>query len=91
MGSLLYAINVPDFGGDTLFSSMYEAFSSLSSGLQTVLWGSGLNISAAAWNQSNKYFGPIFAEKLSISWLIPRNQVYSYVPNPNNKTGVSYV
>ena len=37
MGSLLYAIDLPDNGGDTLFSNMYLAFSSLSEGMQSSL------------------------------------------------------
>jgi taurine dioxygenase len=37
LGSLLYAVHVPTFGGDTLFSNMYEAFTSLSSGMQKIL------------------------------------------------------
>ncbi len=37
MGSLLYAVTVPKFGGDTLFANMYLAFSSLSSGMQETL------------------------------------------------------
>ncbi len=37
MGSLLYAVEVPRFGGDTLFANMYLAFSSLSEGMQKML------------------------------------------------------
>jgi len=37
MASMLLAREVPPFGGDTLFSSMYLAFESLSSGLKAVL------------------------------------------------------
>ncbi len=39
MGSLLYAVEVPDYGGDTLFSSMYAAYDALSPGLQRTLEG----------------------------------------------------
>ncbi len=41
MGSILYAREVPETGGDTLFASMYAAYDALSSGLKTTL--SGLN------------------------------------------------
>jgi len=37
MGSLLYAVNVPAFGGDTLFANMYQAFDGLSPGMQKML------------------------------------------------------
>lgn len=37
MGSLLYAREVPEVGGDTLFSSMYAAYDSLSDGLKKTL------------------------------------------------------
>ena len=37
LGSILYAREVPDVGGDTLFSSMYAACESLSDGLKEML------------------------------------------------------
>jgi taurine dioxygenase len=39
MGSILYAREVPELGGDTLFSSMYEAYDSLSDGMKKMLLG----------------------------------------------------
>jgi taurine dioxygenase len=39
MGSLLYAIDVPEQGGDTQFASMYAAYDALSDGLKEVLGG----------------------------------------------------
>ena len=39
MGSLLYAVDVPRFGGDTLFANMCLAYSSLSRGMQKMLEG----------------------------------------------------
>ena len=49
--SILYAREVPEFGGDTLFASMYAAYDSLSLGLQKML--SGLN----ARHSSRHVFG----------------------------------
>jgi taurine dioxygenase len=37
MGSILYALEVPQTGGDTLFASMYAAYDALSDGLKTTL------------------------------------------------------
>ena len=39
LGSMLYAREVPPVGGDTLFSSMYAAYKSLSDGLKRTLAG----------------------------------------------------
>ena len=39
LGSMLYAHEVPDVGGDTMFSSMYRAYETLSSGMRTLLGG----------------------------------------------------
>jgi len=39
LGSILYAREVPSIGGDTLFSSMYDAYESLSAGLKKMLLG----------------------------------------------------
>ena len=37
MGSVLYALEVPEVGGDTLFASMYRAYEALSDGLKSLL------------------------------------------------------
>jgi len=39
LGSVLYAHEVPPYGGDTVFASMYLAYESLSSGMQRMLGG----------------------------------------------------
>lgn len=39
MGSILYGVEVPPYGGDTLFSNQYLAYESLSSGLKKMLEG----------------------------------------------------
>ena len=48
MGALLYAVETPKIGGDTVFSNMYKVFDSLSHGMQAFL----SNLSAV--NISNK-------------------------------------
>lgn len=39
MGAILYSIDVPPFGGDTLFASQYAAYDALSEGLKQTLEG----------------------------------------------------
>ncbi|MGH6954804.1 MAG: TauD/TfdA dioxygenase family protein [Alphaproteobacteria bacterium] len=39
LGSVLYALEVPEYGGDTLFASMYLAYESLSAGMRAMLDG----------------------------------------------------
>ena len=51
MGSILHALEVPEFGGDTLFASMYKAYETLSDGLKQTLEG------LKAWHSSRHAFG----------------------------------
>lgn len=51
MCSLLYAIETPEVGGDTLFASMYTSFEALSDGLKDTLRG------MQAWHSSRHVFG----------------------------------
>jgi taurine dioxygenase len=51
LGSMLYAREVPDVGGDTLFASMYAAYDTLSEGLKRTLEG------LQAWHSSRHVFG----------------------------------
>jgi taurine dioxygenase len=39
LGSLLYALKVPEFGGDTLFANQYLAYETLSDGMKRMLDG----------------------------------------------------
>jgi taurine dioxygenase len=52
LGSMLYAREVPQTGGDTLFASMYAAYDALSAGLKTTLEG------LRACHSSRHVFGP---------------------------------
>mgnify|MGYP000884080044 CR=1 FL=1 len=52
LGSILYAREVPPYGGDTLFASMYAAYDALSDGLKRTLEG------LSALHSSRHVFGP---------------------------------
>jgi taurine dioxygenase len=39
MGAILYAIEVPPYGGDTLFANQYQAYAALSDGMKKMLSG----------------------------------------------------
>ena len=52
LGSMLYAHEVPDSGGDTLFSSMYRAYDALSDGMKRLLGR------LSAHHSSRHVFGP---------------------------------
>jgi taurine dioxygenase len=51
LGSMLYAREVPEVGGDTLFASMHAAYETLSAGLKRTLEG------LQAWHSSRHVFG----------------------------------
>ncbi len=50
MGTILYAKELPDVGGDTLFANMYMAYETLSDGMKTML--APLNALNSAANQA---------------------------------------
>lgn len=52
MGAILYAIDVPSYGGDTLFANQYQAYEALSDGMKKIL--SGLK----AYHSDRKVAGP---------------------------------
>lgn len=52
MGAILYAIEVPAYGGDTLFASQYAAYDALSDGMKRLIGG------LKAYHSDRKVAGP---------------------------------
>ena len=52
MGSILYGIDIPPYGGDTAFASMYAAYDHLSDGLKATLEN------LRAWHTSSEFAAP---------------------------------
>ncbi|MDX2155742.1 MAG: TauD/TfdA family dioxygenase [Hyphomicrobiaceae bacterium] len=52
MGAILFAIEVPAFGGDTMFASQYAAYDALSDGMKTLIGG------LKAYHSDRKVAGP---------------------------------
>ena len=62
MGSILHALEVPPYGGDTLFANQYLAFETLSRGLQTTLRGlTGLHSARDAYSPKMQKVHDMFA------------------------------
>ena len=53
MGAILHALELPEFGGDTLFANQYLAYDSLSDGLKYLLEG------LAAVHNDSRVAGPV--------------------------------
>ena len=62
MGSVLYALEVPSAGGDTLFANMSLAFETLSSGMQALL------TSLSAWHSSRHVFGSRISSSRNLAY-----------------------
>jgi taurine dioxygenase len=70
LGSILHAIEVPDHGGDTMFSNMYLAYDALSPGMKKML--DGVKSIHVGKPYGTKY-GPPKTMKTSTSIAIERN------------------
>jgi taurine dioxygenase len=67
--TLLYALELPEVGGDTLWSSQYAAYDSLSTGMKRLL--EPLNAIHTAWPHGTK--GPAAGTAVSRSVVMTRN------------------
>jgi taurine dioxygenase len=65
--TMLYAKEVPDIGGDTMFSSMYDAYDALSGGMQNLLAGlRGWNTGDREKLRKRSSADPVTKETLSL-------------------------
>ena len=65
MGSILYALEVPDTGGDTLFASMYRAWETLSDGMKGLLSGlKAVHSSRHVFGDSRRVRDPDIGDRL---------------------------
>ncbi|MCC7050131.1 MAG: TauD/TfdA family dioxygenase [Alphaproteobacteria bacterium] len=71
LGSILYALEVPAYGGDTMFANMYAAYDALSAGMKRML--EGLKAIHVGKPYGTKY-GPPRDMKTSRSIEIERNR-----------------
>ena len=68
MGSILYAREMPDYGGDTMFASMYAAFEALSPGMQRLTESlTAVHSAADVFGPQASYGGNQFTSKFSQS------------------------
>ena len=72
MGSLLYALDVPPRGGDTLFADLYAAYDTLSDGLKETLGGlTALHSGIRSYGSQSKFQG---GKNASVSMAIDANE-----------------
>jgi taurine dioxygenase len=80
MGSVLYALEVPRTGGDTLFASMYHAYEALSDGMKKALSGlKALHSSRHVFGESRKQSEPDVDDRLGNPDLAAQDAVHPVV------------
>ena len=80
MGSILYALEVPDVGGDTLFASMYRAYETLSDGMKELLSGlDAVHSSRHVFGESRRQENPDVADRLGNPHLATQDAIHPVV------------
>ena len=80
MGSILYALEVPDVGGDTLFASMYRAYETLSDGMKELLSGlDAVHSSRHVFGESRRQDNPDVADRLGNPHLATQDAIHPVV------------
>jgi taurine dioxygenase len=80
MGSMLYALEVPEVGGDTLFASMYRAYETLSQGMKSVLSGlDAVHSSRHVFGDSRKREEPDVGNRLGNPHLATQDAIHPVV------------
>lgn len=95
VASILYAEEVPDFGGDTLWANMYSAYASLSPGLQATLAGLDAMHSGHVYGAARPPSGIATSTSIEISRNNPQADVERAHPvvrvNPRSGERALYV
>jgi taurine dioxygenase len=85
MGSMLYAVETPPYGGDTLFANQYMAYESLSEGMkQTLGTLAGVNTSTKA-NATKTREDRLRGDGLELKVLLARHPVVRTHPETKRK------
>lgn len=64
LGSMLYALEVPEFGGDTLFSNLYIAYETLSDAMKEMLDGlRGLHTAGTIFGKDGAYMANAYTDR----------------------------
>ena len=80
MGSILYALEVPEVGGDTLFASMYRAWETLSDGMKSLLSGlKAVHSSRHVFGESRARENPDVGDRLGNPHLATQDAVHPVV------------
>ncbi len=80
MGSILYALEVPGVGGDTLFASMYRAWETLSDGMQALLSElKAVHSSRHVFGESRGRENPDVADRLGNPHLATQDAIHPVV------------
>lgn len=86
MGSILYAKEVPERGGDTLYSNMYLAYETLSPGMQRMLEGlKAIHTARDVYGLSGRTTASYNAQQTSMT-ILPSERAHGEVEHPVVRT-----